>query len=77
MTLTADAERVWQAISPHGGSAAWHHATLSSMPVPGAQNLVEQSLTALDRHGAPVRRVFEVKDESTGRIATGAQYPRG
>lgn len=64
-TLTADAERVWQAISPHGGSAAWHHATLSSMPVPGAQNLVEQSLTALDRHGAPVRRVFEVKDKST------------
>ncbi|KQV42552.1 MULTISPECIES: hypothetical protein [unclassified Rhizobium] len=63
--LAADAERIWQAISPRGESAAWHHATLSSMPVPGAPDLVEQSLTALDRHGAPVRRVLEVKDEST------------
>ena len=62
--MTADAEKVWQAVSPRGRFANWHHGTLSSTPAAGSADLVEQRLTALDRHGEPIRRVFEVKDVS-------------
>ncbi len=57
-----DIDTMWQAISPTGPSATWHHAVLSSRILPGAELRIEQTFSHLDRHGLPIVRRFAVTE---------------
>lgn len=63
-TLNAAPDKIWNAVYPKGGSADWHHATLSSNAVPSHPNRVRQSLDHLDRTGKPIVRTFEIERAS-------------
>ncbi|WEZ83687.1 hypothetical protein P6U16_02405 [Rhizobium sp. 32-5/1] len=64
-TLRADIGAVWQAVAPTGASADWHHTTLSSRILPGAELRVEQTFSHLDRHGLPIVRQLAVTEQGT------------
>jgi len=61
----ADFEKVWQAVSPAGRFADWHHAVLSSRVLAGADVRIEQTFSHLDRHGLPIVRRFAIAEHGT------------
>src|SRR6478735_8819346 len=63
LRLAASADMVWEAVSPRGRFSAWHYNIISSLPVPGDSGLVEQRLTAPDRHGEPIKRVLRIDEQ--------------
>ncbi|MFB2551520.1 hypothetical protein [Ensifer soli] len=56
----AGVERVWRAVDPAGPAGDWHHGTLESRRIEGAEDLVEQRFVQPDRHGAPTRRILRL-----------------
>ncbi|OJF95448.1 hypothetical protein [Pararhizobium antarcticum] len=67
-TYKADFEKMWQALSPTGRFADWHHAVLSSRVLSGGDLSVEQTFSHLDRHGLPIVRRFSVTEHRAGDV---------
>jgi len=61
-------ERLWQAIQPGGEEANWNPAVLSAQQkATGDTGCVEVSYRHSDRHGDPIRRVFEVHEHEDAK----------
>lgn len=54
-------EMLWSAMNPSGSAANWHHSMISSRPLSDGTNIVEQTFTIPDRHGAPLRRLLALE----------------
>jgi Zn-dependent protease len=66
-TFRTDAEKIWNAVSPLGSSAGWHHSVLKSQVLPETASQVQQTFTHLDRHGQPIVRRFEIRQNAAGK----------